>query len=90
MNMRRALVLFGTVVVLMAGLARVFASIYTLEMGMRNEGRDDFRGAHEALSLDLTGEPAMVAAGECRPVLSSIFVLVGGVCHLVWWLRFFI
>ena len=46
MDAHRVVALYGVVTTLMAGLARVFTSIYTQEMGWRNDGGGDLRSVH--------------------------------------------
>jgi hypothetical protein len=66
---KRGGIVFGTVVVLMAGLMRVFTLIYTLEMGWQKMTEAISKAcARGALSIYLNGEPAMVVARELNPV----------------------
>ena len=60
---RREVALSGTVAVSVAELARVFASICTLETGSRKMAVGLPEHGHKALSLDLACEPAIVVAG---------------------------
>jgi hypothetical protein len=77
----QAVVLFSTMVVLVANLTRAFTLFYIPEMGLWKMMGRSLGHAHMALPLVLAGMPTMVVAEELGPV-AHIIVLVGDVFTL--------